>query len=102
MLRAIDVLGEIFDFVSESLDANDLTLARLRRDIDSAWEEFVGHERDRGQRRDRRALRRRVPRATSARFVDSIVDRVLEIVRAVVADVAEPLLRRPRSRRSGT
>jgi hypothetical protein len=35
-------------------------------------------------------------------FVESIVDRVIEIVRSVVAEIAEPLLRPPRSRRSGT
>ena len=40
VLQAIDVLGEIFTFVTESLDAHDLTLARIKRDIDSAWDEL--------------------------------------------------------------
>ncbi len=94
VLQTIDVLGDIFNFVSESLDAHDLTLARISRDIDRAWDELSVTNGIAGNvaivERYVNAFLRDV-RA----FVDSIVDRVLEIVRSVVAEVAEPLLETP-------
>ena len=75
MLQAIDVLGEIFAFVSEGLAAHNLTLARIQRDIDSAWDELSVTNGIDGNvaivERYVDALLRDV-----ARFVDSIVDRV--------------------------
>lgn len=94
VLQAIDVLGDIFNFVSESLGAHDLTLARITRDIDRAWDDLSVTNGIAGNV----AI---VERYVSAflrdvrGFVDSIVDRVIEIVRAVVAEVAEPLLETP-------
>jgi hypothetical protein len=94
VLQSIDVLGEIFDFVAESLAAHDLTLARLKRDISSAWDELSVTNGIAGNvaivERYVTALLRDV-----GSFVASIVDRVLEIVRSVVAEVAEPLLETP-------
>ena len=84
----------IFTFVSESLDAHDLTFARIKRDIDSAWSELSVTNGIEGNvaivARYVDAFLRDV-----GSFVDSIVDRVLEIVRSVVAEVAEPLLETP-------
>ena len=94
VLEAIEVLGEIFAFVSEQLDANGLTLARITRDIGAAWDEFSVTNGIAGNV----AI---VDRYVSAflrdigSFVTSIVDRVLEMVRAVVVDFAEPLLESP-------
>lgn len=94
VLQTIDVLGEIFDFVMASLAAHDLTLARLQRDISSAWDELSVANGIAGNvailDRYVSALLRDV-----TAFVDSIVDRVLEIVRSVVAAIAEPLLETP-------
>ena len=94
LLSAIDVLGDVFAVISEGLAANDLTLARIARDIDAAWEEFSVTNGIAGNvaivRRLVEALLRDV-----ARFVSSIVDRVIELVRSVVAEVAEPLLQTP-------
>jgi phage-related protein len=94
VLQAIDLLGDIFNFVSENLDAHDLTLARISRDIDNAWDELSVTNGIAGNvaivERYVNAFLRDV-RA----FVDSIVEQVLEMVRAVVAEVAEPLLETP-------
>lgn len=94
LLSTIDVLGDVFAVVSEGLRANDLTLARIGRDIETAWEQFSLTNGIAGNlaivRRLVEALLRDV-----ARFVASIVDRVIELVRAVVAEVAEPLLETP-------
>ena len=94
VLQAIDVLGEIFTFVSESLDAHGLTFARIKRDIDSAWEELSVTN---GISGNVAIVEGYVDAFLSdvGAFVESIVDRVLEMVRAVVAEVAEPLLATP-------
>lgn len=94
VLQSIDVLGQIFDFVTEGLAANDLTLVRIERDINAAWDEMsVGN----GIAGNLAIVQRYVTALLQdvARFVESIVDRVLEIVRSVVAEVAEPLLETP-------
>ena len=94
VLQAIEVLGEIFTFVSESLDAHGLTFARIKRDIDSAWDELSVTN---GIRGNVAIVERYVDAFLHdvGAFVESIVDRVLEMVRAVVAEVAEPLLETP-------
>jgi hypothetical protein len=94
VLQTIDVLGDIFTFVSESLAAHNLTFARIKRDIDNAWDELSVTN---GIAGNVAIVERYVDaflRDVRA-FVDSIVDRVLEIVRSVVAEIAEPLLETP-------
>ncbi len=94
VLQSIDVLGEVFGFVMEGLEANDLTLARLQRDIDSAWEELSVTNGIAGNAAIvERYVTALVNDVTS--FVESIAERVLEVVRSVVATVAEPLLDSP-------
>ncbi len=94
LLATIDVLGDVFAVITEGLAANDLTLARIGRDIETAWDEFSVTNGVSGNlaivERLIRALLRDV-----ASFVSSIVDRVIELVRAIVAKVAEPLLETP-------
>ena len=94
VLQTIDVLGEIFDFVTESLEAEGLTFARIERDIDSAWEELSVTNGIAGNVAIVEGYVDAFLRDVRS-FVDSIVERVLEIVRAVVAEVAEPLLQTP-------
>nr|MDQ3822723.1 DUF4157 domain-containing protein [Actinomycetota bacterium] len=94
VLQTIEVLGDIFTFVRESLVANNLTLDRISRDVDAAWDELSVTN---GVAGNVAIVRRYVDaflRDVGA-FVDTIVDRVIEIVRSVVADVAEPLLEAP-------
>lgn len=91
LLSTIDVLGDVFAVITEGLVANDLTLARIGRDIERAWDKFSITNGIAGNV----AIVRRLVNdllADVASFVGSIVERVLEIVRAVVAEVAEPLL----------
>ena len=84
------------------LAAHDLTLARIERDIGAAWDELSVTERDRRQRRDRRALRRRAPadvaRVRRARSSTASRDGPRGRRRRRRAAAR----RRPRSRRSGT
>lgn len=91
VLSAVDVLGDVFDVIEEGLQANDLTLARIGRDIETAWDEFSIFNAIAGNVAIVRRLIERLL-ADVRRFVGGIVDRVIEIVRSVVADVAEPLL----------
>jgi phage-related protein len=94
VLQTIEVLGDIFAFVSESFAENDLTLARISREIEAAWDELSVTNGIAGNvaivSRYVDAFLRDV-----RSFVLSIVERVLEIVRSVVAEVAEPLLQTP-------
>ena len=94
VLQAIEVLGEIFTYVSDQLAANGLTLARVTADIAAAWDELSVTNGIEGNV----AI---VNRYVSAflrdvrNFVGAIVTQVLEMVRAVVVDFAEPLLESP-------
>ncbi|MDX6720776.1 MAG: hypothetical protein QOJ63_3030 [Solirubrobacteraceae bacterium] len=94
LLSTINVLGDVFAVISEGLAANNLTLARIGRDVDTALSEFSITNGISGNlaivERLVRALLRDV-----ANFVSSIVDRVIELVRAVAVSVAEPLLETP-------
>ncbi len=94
LLSAIDVLGDIVAVITEGLAANNLSLDRIKRDIDTAWDEFTLEG---GISGNAAIVARLVGALLSdvASFVSSIVDRVIEIVRAVVAEVAEPLLETP-------
>jgi hypothetical protein len=94
VLSTIGVLNDVFTFVTESLAANNLTLSRLQRDLESAWAEMgILKGVDENLRIARRyidALLRDV-RA----FVVGIADRVIALVRSAIAAVAEPLLETP-------
>jgi Domain of unknown function (DUF4157) len=94
VLTTIGVLDDVFTLVSEGLTANNLTLARLERDVDAAWAEVsITNSLDANVaivRRYIEALLRDV-RA----FVGGIVDRVIAIVRSAIASVAAPLLETP-------
>ena len=95
VLQAIEVLGEIFTDVSDQLAANGLTLARVTADIAAAWDELSVTNGIDGNV------------AIVSRYVDAFLrdvrdfvgatssTQVLELVRAVVVDFAEPLLKSP-------
>jgi hypothetical protein len=91
VLQTMDVIGEIFAFVMEGLEAHGLTFARIERDVGAAWDEFSITN---GIAGNAAIVRRYVDAFLRdiLAFVQSIVDRVLEIVRSVVAEFAEPLL----------
>jgi hypothetical protein len=93
-LSAVNVLDDIFTIVTEGLAANDLTLARVERDIGAAWDEVSVLE---GIDGNVAIIERYVDAllADVVRFVDSIAERVIELVRAAAADAAEPLLATP-------
>ena len=94
VLQSIDVLDEVFTFVSQGLQAHNLTLARLEHDVDAAWHEFSAGNLIAGNV----AIVRRYVDALLAdvrAFIADIVDRIIQMVRDVVADVAEPLLETP-------
>ncbi|MEQ4208807.1 DUF4157 domain-containing protein [Actinopolymorpha sp. B9G3] len=94
VLSAVDVLGDVFDLVTESLAQHNLTTARIGRDIDAAWAELSVTEGIDGNV----AIVRRYVNAilTDVRnFVAAIVGRVIEIVRTAAVGVVEPLLQTP-------
>ncbi len=95
LLSTIDVLGDVFAVIAEGLAANNLTFARIKRDIDTAWSEFSLAN---GISGNAAIVKRLISAllADVASFVASIVARVIEIVRAIVAEVAEPLLETPK------
>jgi hypothetical protein len=94
VLQTLDVVDGLFDFISEGLTANRLTLDRLRGDVDAAWERLSW---DAGIEGNLAIVRGYVDAllADVRAFVGSIVERVLQVVRAAVAAVAEPLLQTP-------
>jgi hypothetical protein len=91
VLHAADVLGEVFTTLTEGLAAHGLTLARVLSDIDAAFGEFTLRN---GIDANLAIVRRYVGAfmADVLAFVQQIAQRVIEIVRAVVASLAEPLL----------
>jgi hypothetical protein len=94
VFSAVDVLGDVFDLVTESLAQHNLTTARIGRDIDAAWAELSVTEGIDGNV----AIVRRYVNAilTDVRnFVAAIVGRVIEIVRTAAVGVVEPLLQTP-------
>ena len=94
VLSAIDVLGDVFAVITEGLRANNLTFARIKADIDTAWSEFSI---DKGIDGNAAIVARLIRQLLSdvLSFVGSMAARVIEIVRKVVAEVAEPLLETP-------
>ncbi len=91
VLQAADVLGEVFTALTEGLVAHGLTLQRVSSDIDAAFGEFTLSN---GIDANLAIVRRYVSAflADVLAFVQQIAQRVIEIVRAVVASLAEPLL----------
>ena len=91
VLQAVDVLGEVFAFLKEGLETHGLTYARIEGDIGRAWGELSVTE---GIAGNVAIVRRYIDAFLSdlLAFVESIAERVLEMVRAVLARVAEPIL----------
>ena len=94
VLSALDILGDIVAVITEGLAANNLTFARVKADIDTAWSEF---SLDKGIDGNAAIVARLIRQLLSdvRSFVGSIAPRVIELVRKVVAKVAEPLLETP-------
>jgi len=94
VLRGLDIIGDVVDAVSAQFTAHDLTLARISRDLASAWNEVSVTE---GIEGNAAILRRYLDAFLRdlRSLVESLVDRVLELVRAAVVAVAEPLLQTP-------
>jgi len=97
VLTTLDVVDELFTFISEGLSANRLTLDRLRGDVEEAWSRLSWTE---GIDGNLAIVRGYVDRllADVRAFVGTIVDRVLQVIRAAVAAAAEPLLQSERVR----
>ena len=94
VLSALDILGDVVAVITEGLAANNLTFARVKADIDTAWSEF---SLDKGIDGNAAIVARLIRQLLSdvRSFVGSIAPRVIELVRKVVAKVAEPLLETP-------
>lgn len=91
VLETAQVIGQVFDTISAGLEANRLTRQRVVDDIAAAFREFTLRN---GIAANLAIIRRYVDAfLTDLRtFIGQIADRVIEIVRAVVVDLAEPLL----------
>ncbi|MBP2326783.1 hypothetical protein JOF56_007168 [Kibdelosporangium banguiense] len=94
VLQAVDVLGDVYTLVTDGLSAHNLTMARIERDIGAAWDELSVTN---GIDGNAAIVRRYVDAILNdvSGFVGGIVDQVIEKVRAVVAEVAEPHLQGP-------
>jgi hypothetical protein len=94
VLQAVDVLGDVYTLVTDGLAANNLTMARIERDIGAAWDEISVTG---GIDANAAIVRRYVDAILNdvSGFVRGIVDQVIAKVRAVVAEVAEPHLQDP-------
>jgi hypothetical protein len=94
VLQAVDVLGDVYTLVTDGLSANNLTMARIERDIGAAWDEISVTN---GIDGNAAIVRRYVDAILNdiSGFVRGIVGQVIEKVRAVVAEVAEPHLQDP-------
>jgi len=91
VLQTADVLGDVFTTLTEGLAAHGLTLTRVLSDIESAFDEFTLSN---GIDANLAIVRRYVSAflADVLAFVQQVAERVIEIVRSVVATLAEPLL----------
>jgi hypothetical protein len=94
LLSTIDVLDDVFSTVTSELTAHNLTLARVGHEIDTAWAELSISE---GVDGNTAMLRRHVNGILDdvSAAIRALVDRVIEIVRSVIAEVAEPALETP-------
>ncbi|MFI0806405.1 eCIS core domain-containing protein [Streptomyces echinatus] len=94
LLRTIGVVDEVLDAVQARLAAHNLTLDRIVDEVGKAWDELsVTAGVDGNVAVVRRHLDAVLADARAA--VSELVDQVIEAVRAVIAEVAEPLLQRP-------
>ncbi len=91
VLQAADVLGDVVTALTDGLASHGLTLARVLSDVDAAFSEFTLSN---GIDANLAIVRRYVSAflADVLAFVQQIAHQVIEIVRAVVATLAEPLL----------
>ena len=91
VLQTIEVIDDLFTFISEGLTQNRLTLDRLSADVDEAWTRLSWRE---GIDGNLAIVRGYIDALLSdvGTFVEGIVDRVLEIVRAAVVMAAKPFL----------
>ncbi|MFI2758902.1 DUF4157 domain-containing protein [Streptomyces echinatus] len=97
LLRTIGVVDEVLDAVQARLAAHNLTLDRIVDEVGKAWDELsVTAGVDGNVAVVRRHLDAVLADARAA--VSELVDQVIEAVRAVIAEVAEPLLQRPEVR----
>ncbi|GAA3152223.1 hypothetical protein GCM10017687_82410 [Streptomyces echinatus] len=97
LLRTIGVVDEVLDAVQARLAAHNLTLDRIVDEVGKAWDELsVTAGIDGNVAVVRRHLDAVLADARAA--VSELVDQVIEAVRAVIAEVAEPLLQRPEVR----
>ncbi len=94
LLSTINVIGDVVDVITTGLAENNLTLSRIGRDIETAWDEFSISNGIEGNLEIVERLIDALLRDIRT-FVSGIVDRVIELVRAIVATVAEPLLETP-------
>ncbi|WP_208115584.1 eCIS core domain-containing protein [Labedaea rhizosphaerae] len=94
VLRGMKVIGEIVSLVTGGLAEHNLTLARIGHDVEAAWDEVSVTKGIDGNAAIVRRYVDAILRDVTA-FVGSLVDKVLEMVRAAVAEVAEPHLETP-------
>ena len=94
VLSTLNVLEDVFSIVSADLAAHNLTLARVSRDIQSAIHEFSI---DKGISGNVAVVRRYLDAILNdiKAFAASIADRVIALIRSVVARIAEPALQTP-------
>ncbi|WP_052411651.1 eCIS core domain-containing protein [Streptomyces sp. NRRL S-118] len=97
LLRGIDVIDDVLDAVQTRLTAHHLTLNRIVDEIGKAWDELSVTA---GIDGNVATVRRHVDAllADARAAVSELVDQVIQVVRSVVAEVAEPLLQRPEVR----
>lgn len=94
VLHAVDVIGDIVSMITGGLAQHNLTLARVEHDFGAAWDEMSVTKGIDGNA----AIVHRYVSAIAAditAFINAIVDRVVQIVRSVIAKFAAPLLETP-------
>ncbi|MFM9595527.1 DUF4157 domain-containing protein [Streptomyces scabiei] len=94
VLRAVDVVGEVFGLLSAGLVRHRLTAERFRQEFDQVWSEV----RVLGGARDNLAVAQRHLDAVLAdvrALVAEIGGRIIELVRRAAVAVVEPLLATP-------
>jgi hypothetical protein len=94
VLKAADVLGQVVTLVTGTMGEHNLTLARVEHDIGQAWDEVSVTKGIDGNTAVVRKYLDAIIHDVKA-FVSALVDKVIEIVRSVAADVAEPYLEKP-------
>ncbi|MFF6883402.1 DUF4157 domain-containing protein [Streptomyces sp. NPDC012421] len=95
VLKAAGIIGDVFSLLADGLARNDLTFARLVRELEHAWAEIHVAE---GVDAGLRVVRRHVDAVLSdvRAFVRQIAARVVELIRTAAAGLVEPLLETPK------